>query len=138
MEMFVQRGLSGNLSIPGEMTIAGSHACFTLENKADAIPAGRYRVTVYPSPRFDRLMPLLNGVDKRSDIEIHWGNEPINYRGCIGVGKQRDLSTEEIFHTREMFEELFLPIQAAVETEGAFITIVDPPNPPVILHANDL
>ena len=66
------------------------------------------------------------------------GHYPQNSEGCILVGEQRNLSAGEIFHTREMFEKLFLPIQAAVETEGAFITIVDPPNPPVILHANDL
>lgn len=138
MEMIIQRGMPTAKSIPGEMFIGGQHAAYTLERPGVAIPAGRYKVGLYPSPHFQRLMPILQNVPGRNDILLHWGNYPTDSEGCILVGKQRDLSTDEIFQTRAMFDELFLPIQAAVETEGAVVTIVDPPNPPVILHANDL
>ena len=72
-------------------------------------------------------MPWLQ-VPTREYILLHWGNYPQNSDGCILVGKQRDLSSDEIFQTRAMFDELFLPIQAAIETEGCFITIKDPPD----------
>jgi hypothetical protein len=125
MQMIVKRGQRGPLVISGEMFIQDTHACYTLENLSDAIPAGTYRVTIYESPKFGRPMPLLLNVPERSFIEIHWGTYPRNYKGCIGVGQMRDLSTGEIFNTRVAFDSLFQAIQAAVDAEGCAITIVD-------------
>ena len=126
MEIILQRGTPTAKSIPGEMFIGGTHAAYTLERPGMAILAGRYKLGLYPSPHFQRLMPILEDVPSRSDILIHWGNYPTDSEGCILVGKQRDLSSDEIFHTREMFEELFLPIQAAVEMEGCWLDVRDP------------
>jgi hypothetical protein len=126
MEMLVSRGQSGNLSIPGELSIDGAHACWTLENKADAIPAGRYKVILYNSPRLGRVVPLLNDVPGRSMIEMHWGNFASNYEGCIGLGETRDTSTEEIFYTREAFDSVFPQIASAVALGDCWITVQDP------------
>jgi hypothetical protein len=125
MQMVVQRQQRGALAISGEMFIGGTHACYTLENLLDAIPAGTYAVTLYDSPKFGRVMPLLMDVPGRSYIEIHYGTYPENYHGCIGVGQLRDLATEEIFNTRAMFDALFPAIEAAVDAEGCWITIND-------------
>ena len=125
MRLTLERGIPGNLSIPGELFLNGDHECFTLENKADAIPAGIYKITLYNSPRLGRVVPLLNDVPGRSMIEMHWGNFPSNYEGCIGLGEQRDTSTEEIFYTQEAFREVFPVIQAAVNSEGCDIQVKD-------------
>lgn len=125
MKITLQRATPGKLSISGELFVGGAHECYTLENKADAIPAGTYKVTLYPSPRLGRIVPLLNDVPGRSMIEMHWGNFPGNYAGCIGVGMARDTFTEEIYSTQEAFRELFPMIEAAVQTEGCQIEILD-------------
>jgi len=122
MLMTIQRGTPIGNALPGEMFIGGTHACFTLENYADRIPAGTYEVTLYPSPKFHRLMPLVN-VPGRTDIEIHWGTFWQNYIGCIGVGEQRD--KDEIFNTQKQFEALFPAIEAAVRTEGCQLQVLD-------------
>jgi Family of unknown function (DUF5675) len=126
MELYLKRGVPIGLALPGELGIdsVGQHACYTLENAEDAIPVGRYRITLYMSPKFNCLMPLLNDVPGRSYIEIHWGTYPQNYAGCIGVGEFQDLATGEIFNTHLMWNKLYPAIDAAVDSgEGCFITI---------------
>jgi hypothetical protein len=123
MELDLARGQPTAKSIPGELFVGGVHAAYTLERPEVAIPAGKYQITLYPSPHFHRLMPLLNDVPGRADILIHWGNFPENSDGCLLVGETRDLSTDEIFNTRRQFDALFPAIQAAVENEGCFIII---------------
>jgi hypothetical protein len=124
MEMTVQRRAPIGTAIPGEMFIASQHAAFTLERVGVCILAGRYQVKLYQSPHFGRLMPWIQ-VPTRQYILLHWGDYPQNSDGCILVGKEQDVNGD-IWHTQEMFQELFLPIQAAVETEGAWITLNDP------------
>lgn len=122
--MTIQRNSPVGNALPGEMFIAGSHACYTLERVAVAIPEGTYKVGLYPSPHFGRLMPILENVPGRADILIHWGSYPENSEGCILVGEQQDLSTGDIFNTRKQFEALFPAIQAAVETEGCSLMLI--------------
>lgn len=122
----------------GELFFGGEHECFTLERVGVAIPAGTYRLDLYQSPHFNRLMPMLCDVPGRSDILIHWGNYPQNSDGCILVGEQQDLSIGEIFNTRKQFDELFPLIEAAVRTEGCQIEIVDPHSTTSDLDSGDL
>jgi len=136
MRLTLRRGTPGNVSIPGELFLDGDHESYTLENKADAIPAGTYKITLYDSPHLGRVVPLLNDVPGRSMIEIHWGNVAGDYKGCIGVGKAQDTRTEEIFATRAAFAELFPMIEAAVASEGCDIEVLDLPT--TDHHADDL
>jgi hypothetical protein len=124
VEMLITRKHPLGNAIPGEMTIGGVHAAYTLERVGVCILAGRYAVKLYDSPHFGRLMPWLQ-VPTREYILLHWGNYPQNSDGCILVGKEQD-EQGEIWHTQEMFQELFIPIQAATETEGCWVTVVDP------------
>ena len=59
--------------------------CDTLENAAYLVPALIYKVQVSRSPKFQRLLPLLEQVPGRSGIRIHRGTKPEHSRGCILV-----------------------------------------------------
>lgn len=74
----------------GVLFIDGFFECFTLENSHKIIPSGTYSVTLYESPRFKKIVPLLMGVKDRSMIEIHPGNYYHELEGCIGVGEYFD------------------------------------------------
>jgi hypothetical protein len=133
VKLVLQRDISNAIGTQGSLTVDGHHVAFTLErpapqfqNEYHCIPAGTYKISIYDSPRFGRLMPLLD-VPGHSGIEIHWGSFVTNSHGCILVGKERGENC--IFHTREKFDELFLPIQAAAETEGCSIEVRDVAGP---------
>lgn len=51
-----------------------------------AIPRGAYNVRVTYSPRFRKLMPLVDGVKGFSGIRLHSGNTAANTEGCILFG----------------------------------------------------
>ena len=52
-----------------------------------AIPYGTYKVTLVQSPKFNRIVPLINDVPGFEAIEIHIGNYPHDTEGCTLVGK---------------------------------------------------
>ena len=80
----------------GELLVDGAWFCFTLEDVErpekipgeTAIPAGRYKVIITHSQRFDRELPLLVDVPGFTGIRIHAGNTDADTRGCILVGKR--------------------------------------------------
>ena len=124
MELLLRRSLPiAPNALPGELFLDGVHAAWTLERISVAIPTGRYQITLYPSPHFGRVMPLLNGVPNLSMIEIHWGNAPEASDGCLLVGELQDPATGDILNTRKKFDELFPAIEGAIENEGCWITI---------------
>lgn len=59
--------------------------CETLENANCLVPALIYKVQVSRSPKFQRLLPLLEQVPGRSGIRIHRGTKPEHSKGCILV-----------------------------------------------------
>jgi Family of unknown function (DUF5675) len=122
------------ISTQGELFIDGAHAAWTLERPGPAvnapyhrIPAGTYKVCIYNSPHFGRPMPLLRDTPTCLMCEIHWGNVPGASEGCILVGKAK--GQDQIFFTRDAFNELYPAIEQAVEQtlEGCSIDIFDPP-----------
>ena len=52
-----------------------------------AIPTGIYHVTITYSPKYKKLMPLINNVKGYSGIRIHSGNTAKDTEGCLIVGK---------------------------------------------------
>ena len=125
MEMILKRQQTVGESLMGELFIEGNHMAWTLERVGVQIPAGTYRISLYDSPHFERLMPMLNDVPGREYILIHWGNYPDNSDGCILVGTLRDLSTGDIYSTRQKWDELYPLIGAAVMSEGCSISVLD-------------
>jgi len=59
--------------------------CETLENADYLVPALIYKIQVSKSPKFQRLLPLLEQVPGRSGIRIHRGTKPEHSKGCILV-----------------------------------------------------
>lgn len=59
--------------------------CDTLENADHLVPALIYKVQVSKSPKFQRLLPLLEQVPGRSGIRFHRGSQPEHSKGCILV-----------------------------------------------------
>ena len=52
-----------------------------------AIPTGIYEVTITYSPKYNKLIPLINNVKGYSGIRIHSGNTAKDTEGCLIVGK---------------------------------------------------
>ena len=72
-------------AITGRLVINGRFFCNTLERKGYEIPALCYPVRVTMSPRFKRLLPIVQNVPQRSGIRIHRGTKPQHSTGCILV-----------------------------------------------------
>lgn len=65
--------------------------CDTLENADYLIPVLVYKVSVTQSPKFRRLLPLLNQVPGRTGIRFHRGTKPEHSKGCILVSAADEL-----------------------------------------------
>ena len=75
-------------AVRGTATIpigADAIVCATLENSDYIIPDGTYQLTNTMSPKFKKILPLVNGVQGRSGIRVHRGTKPEHSRGCILV-----------------------------------------------------
>ena len=64
------------------------YLCETLENADYLVPALIYGVTVTRSPKFKRLLPILNQVPGRTGIRFHRGTKPEHSKGCILVSEE--------------------------------------------------
>lgn len=105
--------------ILGELLMDNCHICYTLESKALAIPEGTYAITLYHSPRFGQIVPLLHDVPGRSLIEIHPGNSLADTHGCILVGTEK--SDDRVLDSRKAFNHLMENLTST--TEPISITI---------------
>lgn len=91
----------------GKLYINGKYFCDTLEDVdrglddsmteeeikekkvygKTAIPTGIYTVLLTYSPKYKKVMPLINNVKGYSGIRIHSGNTAKDTLGCLLVGK---------------------------------------------------
>lgn len=95
-----EKGIRGTLYLctgSGDVPI-----CDTMENADHLVPALVYRVAVTQSPKFKRLMPILQQVPNRSGIRIHRGTKPEHSKGCILVP---DIDTEKAITTALLKEQ---------------------------------
>ena len=72
-------------AITGRLVIDGRWFCDTLERKGYQILPLCYHVAVTRSPKFKRLLPIVQNVPNRSGIRIHRGSKPEHSTGCILV-----------------------------------------------------
>lgn len=90
----------GDRNIIGDLHLDGNFFCHTLEDEIrpdgekvygkTAIPAGRYKVVLTKSIRFNRVMPLLLDVPMFTGIRLHGGNTSEDSKGCPLVAFNTD------------------------------------------------
>ena len=85
--MYIQliRNQPQGSAITGRLVINGRWFCYTLERVGYQIPALCYHVAVTQSPRFKRLLPIVQNVPQRTGIRFHRGTKPEHSTGCILV-----------------------------------------------------
>jgi len=135
MELLLNRRPSSRGVTLGELyTDGGVFVAFSLEPDADdadhpAIPVGRYPVTITPSLRFRRMLPLIEHVPHRQGIRVHPGNDARDTDGCILLGLAQ--VNDGIEHSREAcqrFQSLIaLPL---AKGEDVWLTVQQQPKPP--------
>lgn len=106
MEVDLDRHVSGDLSMTGDVFVDGVWCCHSLEDICrekvgcpvaewkvpgkTAIPHGSYEVTLEDSPHFGSETLTLHDVPGFSKIRIHAGNTENDTEGCILVGEALD------------------------------------------------
>lgn len=115
----------------GKLYIDGVYFCDTLEDRVrdlnledkvkheTAIPAGRYKVIVNKSPKFQRELPRLIDVPHFDGILIHRGTTDKDTSGCILVGENKIVG--RLINSTKYEIELTKRIK---EAKGAIIEIV--------------
>ena len=99
-------------AITGRLVINGRFFCNTLERKGYQIPALCYPVRVTMSPKFRRLLPIVQNVPGRSGIRLHRGTKPQHSTGCVLL-PDREIEnklTNLLKETQESHEEIILEV----------------------------
>ncbi len=98
--------------IRGRLYINGEPFADTLERKGVEILALWYTVNVTQSPRFRRLLPVVNSVPGRTGIRFHVGTKPRHSSGCILVPSRdiEDLFTQTLLQAQQKHETIYLEI----------------------------
>ena len=118
----------------GRLFIDCKYFCDTLEDKVrdlskeakvkgqTAIPTGCYKVFLTYSPRFKRILPLLDNVPQFTGVRIHRGNTAKDTEGCILVGYNREVG--KVLDSAVTERRLMAVLQnAANKGEQIYITI---------------
>lgn len=74
-----------------------------------AIPTGIYTVLLTYSPKYKKVMPLINKVKGYSGIRIHSGNTAKDTEGCLLVGKNTKVGM--VTDSRNTYNALFKRLQ---------------------------
>ena len=97
--------------ITGRLVIDGRWFCNTLERVGYQIPALCYHVCVTQSPRFKRLLPIVQNVPQRSGIRIHRGSKPEHSSGCVLVPAEKEKElTNKLLKAQNEHEEIILEV----------------------------
>ena len=70
-----------------------------------AIPTGTYPVKITYSPKYKKLMPLIENVKGYQGIRIHSGNTHKDTEGCLLVGKNKEVG--KVLESRKTFNALY-------------------------------
>ena len=96
LNLVLVRDCRTETAIMGHLLFNGTVICYTLENKAKAIPCGIYNIENSKSPKFKRELPLLYNktVAESRGIRIHSGNTSKDSAGCVLVGMGREIAPD--------------------------------------------
>lgn len=125
MKLEVKRHFKGPQYTIGRMYADGVYLCDTLEDTVrpdgiklagqTAIPAGTYPVRITYSPRFKKMLPMLDNVPNFTGVRIHTGNTAEDTEGCILVGYNRVKG--RVCDSRAAFRRLFALLEKAAQIE---------------------
>ena len=101
-------------AVRGLMRVNGQEVA-TLENADYIIPAGTYPLAVTWSPKFKRILPLVQNVPGRSGIRVHRGTQPEHSRGCILVSAAMEQELTAKWLALQASNE---PIKITIENEN--------------------
>lgn len=101
-------------AVRGKMRVNGRDIA-TLENADYIIPEGNYPVSVTFSPRFKRMLPLVEQVPGRSGIRFHRGTRPEHSKGCILVSTANEQELTAKWLALQASNE---PIKITIEYEN--------------------
>ena len=105
------RNKANGSAITGRLVINGRWFCNTLERKGYEILALCYRVQVTMSPKFKRLLPLVQNVPQRSGIRFHRGTKPQHSTGCILLPADKEIElTNLLKQVQSNHEEIILEV----------------------------
>ena len=99
-------------AITGRLVINGRYFCNTLERVGYQIPALCYPIRVTMSPKFRRLLPIVQNVPGRSGIRFHRGTKPQHSTGCVLL-PDREIEnklTNLLKATQQAHEEIILEV----------------------------
>ncbi len=106
----IRNEAKGN-AITGRLVIDGRWFCNTLERKGVEILPLCYHVAVTMSPKFKRLLPIVQNVPSRSGIRFHRGTRPEHSTGCILLSKDKEIElTQLILKAQQEHEEIILEV----------------------------
>lgn len=125
MKLEVKRHFKGPQYTIGRMYADGVYLCDTLEDTVrqdgkkiagqTAIPAGTYPVRITYSPRFKKMLPMLDNVPNFTGVRIHTGNTAADTEGCILVGYNRVKG--RVCDSRAAFRRLFALLEKQPQIE---------------------
>ena len=90
-----------------------------------AIPSGRYPVIAWQSPRFGRLLPMIQGVPDFTGILMHAGNDTDDTEGCPLLGEDRDINDGRVWNCAVVVREMTRRVREA-GAGNCWITITNP------------
>ena len=91
----IGRAVNGSITFPiGERSFSYP----TIENADFIIPAGTYPLNRTWSPKFKKLLPIIEEVPEREGIRIHMGTKPEHSTGCVLVGAMAAANLDIMFN----------------------------------------
>lgn len=139
MDLWLHRDTLAPDVTMGKLYINGVYECEVLEDVyrgglpkvpgRSAIPVGRYSVALTMSPRFGRVMPLVEGVPGFTGVRIHAGNTAGDTEGCILPGRKRGQKDGQpaVLESTAAFKELVGKLFLA-KSISLTISLEPPPN----------
>jgi hypothetical protein len=116
------RNQSQGAAITGRLVINGRWFCNTIERVGYQIPALCYHVAVTMSPKFKRLLPIVQNAPRlpiansqspiayRSGIRFHRGTKPQHSTGCILIPADKELELTNLLKQAQTHEEIILEV----------------------------
>lgn len=140
MDILVERLWKKDTYTIGKVYVNGKYFCNSIEDKdrgltsdmpldeikkkkvygETAIPSGTYRVAYTMSPKYKRMMPLVENVKGFDGIRIHSGNTAKDSLGCILLGKNTKVGM--VTESRVTCNSFYKLIEEAIK-KGEKITL---------------